>query len=100
MCEVERFLTDICSSVIKDLKALREILEPKSTVHDRRDLKVLQNHVGRVVDLVSQVPGSEELASDLAIVKKGILQETKKAKVEKPTLNVDVDELFSMLRIS
>lgn len=87
-------ITPRCSAIIKRIQRLQAELSETSVVHKRRDLKELEAYLGRVADILDEVPrAKEELEFDMTMASrwKVYVYESQKPKVvkDKPQLNTE-----------
>jgi len=81
----------------KELKDLREHLKPQSELHRQRDIQELKRYTIQIQAIVGRLPtdGHRHLQDDLRIAVKGIVEERKPKKKEKPELCVDdIDGMY------
>jgi hypothetical protein len=86
-----------CRELQKELKDLREKLKPQSELHRQRDIQKLRKCTMQVQAIVGRLPtgGHRPLQDDLRIAVKGIVEERRPKKKEKPELCVDdIDVLY------
>ena len=86
-----------CRELQKELKHLREKLKPQSEFHRQRDIQELRKCTMQLQALVVRLPtgGSRLIQDDLRIAVKGIVEERKLKKKEKPELCLDdIDVMY------
>ncbi|KAI0258666.1 hypothetical protein BC834DRAFT_835038 [Gloeopeniophorella convolvens] len=79
-------------SAVQRVETLQKMLNATSAFHQRRDLEELKSYVARVSDVINDPEVSqtkEDLAFDMFIAYKGIVQERQRPKQERPVLNTE-----------